>query len=51
MGGMPIDAEDEQALVECLLGFPVAEGLPTIPAGDGRYAVPTGEGRRITFLP
>lgn len=40
----------EQALVEYLLGFPLAEGLPTIPAGDGRYAAPTGEGR-ITFLP
>jgi hypothetical protein len=40
----------EQALVECLLGFPLAEGLPTIPTGDGRYAAPTGEGH-ITFLP
>jgi len=40
----------EQALVEYLLGFPLAEGLPTIPAGDGRYAAPTGDGR-ITSLP
>jgi 5'-nucleotidase len=40
----------EQALVEYLLSFPTADGLPTVPASDARYASPTGEGR-ITFLP
>jgi 2',3'-cyclic-nucleotide 2'-phosphodiesterase / 3'-nucleotidase / 5'-nucleotidase len=40
----------EQALVEYLLSFPLAGGLPTIPAADPRYANPAGEGR-ITIIP
>lgn len=40
----------EQALVEYLLSFPSAGGLPTVPATDTRYANPAGEGR-ITFVP
>ncbi|MCS6940825.1 MAG: 5'-nucleotidase C-terminal domain-containing protein [Roseiflexus sp.] len=33
-----LPATYEQALVEYLLTFPVADGLPTIPASDPRYA-------------
>ena len=40
----------EQSLVEYLLSFPTANGLPTVPASDTRYSNPAGEGR-ITFLP
>jgi len=38
----------EQALVEYLLSFPSASGLPTVPSSDARYALPRGQGR-ITF--
>jgi 5'-nucleotidase len=55
-GGIPqsrkvnLGATYEQTLVDYLLSFPAAGGLPTIPAADTRYASPNGTGR-ITITP
>jgi 2',3'-cyclic-nucleotide 2'-phosphodiesterase (5'-nucleotidase family) len=44
-----LPATYEQALVEYLLTFPLAEGLPTIPASDPRYAANVNQ--RIFGIP